>query len=127
MRTKQYGARKEAEDHAIPTVHHSSLSLSLSLSRVAPTKEKAQNYRARSRSARDLPQNLAGRKSGLSALPHPADFCPTLCLPTNCGAPFSTLPESLTILTFHLRAHLCSPTKGILWELDENKRILMGC
>jgi hypothetical protein len=28
MRTKQYGASKEAEDHAIATVHHSSLSLS---------------------------------------------------------------------------------------------------
>jgi hypothetical protein len=30
-------------------------------------------------------------------------------LPTNCGAPFSTLPESRTSLTVHLRAHLCSP------------------
>jgi hypothetical protein len=27
-------------------------------------------------------------------------------LPTNCGAPFSTLPESLTSFIFHLRAHL---------------------
>jgi hypothetical protein len=67
-------------------------------------------------------------------------------LPTNCGAPFSTLPKSLTV---HLSAR--SPvltclypiaweqndfdgnlmgTRGILMgivqELDENKRILMG-
>jgi hypothetical protein len=27
-------------------------------------------------------------------------------LPTNCGAPFSALPESLTSFTVHLRAHL---------------------
>jgi hypothetical protein len=30
-------------------------------------------------------------------------------LPTNCGAPFSTLLESLTSFTVHLRAHSCSP------------------
>ncbi len=30
-------------------------------------------------------------------------------LPTNCGAPFSTLPESLTSFTVHLRAHPCPP------------------
>ncbi len=55
MRTQQYGARKEAEDHAIATENHCSLSLSLSLSlsRVAPTKAIAQNCRVRSRSARD--------------------------------------------------------------------------
>jgi hypothetical protein len=29
-------------------------------------------------------------------------------LPTNCGAPFSTLPESLTSFTVHLRADPCS-------------------
>ncbi len=33
---------------------------------------------ARSRSAHDLPQNLAGRKSWLSAQLHPADVCPSL-------------------------------------------------
>jgi len=41
-------------------------------------------------------------------------------LPTNCDAPFSTLPESLTRLTVHLRAHL--PTL----HSHGNKRILMG-
>jgi hypothetical protein len=30
-------------------------------------------------------------------------------LPTNCGAPFSTLLESLTNFTVHLSAHSCSP------------------
>ncbi len=82
----------------------------------------------------DLPQNLAG-KSGLPALPHPADVrlpCGSHSgLPTNCGTPFSTLPESLTSLTVHLRAHLCSPayppllkgTRRIRWELSG---ILMG-
>ncbi len=37
--------------------------------------------RARRRSARGLPQNLAGRKSRISALPHPADICLPLWLP----------------------------------------------
>jgi hypothetical protein len=86
----------------------------------------------------DLPQNLPGRKSGLSALPHPADVglpCGSPSgLPTNCGTPFSTLPESLTSLAVHLGAHLCSPclssiaigTKGFWWELDGNKWNLMG-
>jgi hypothetical protein len=100
----------------------------------------------------DLPQNLAGRKSGLSGPPHPADVC-LPCgspsgLPTNCGTPFSTLPESLTSLAVHLSANLCSPclssiamrTKGFWWELfgnlmrtkrywwviDGNKKNLMG-
>jgi hypothetical protein len=72
----------------------------------------------------DLPQDLAGRKSGLSALPHPADVC-LPCgspsgLPTNCGTPFSTLPESLTSLTVHLPAHLP------ILHSHGNKRILMG-
>ncbi len=37
--------------------------------------------RARRGSARDLPENLAGRKSRISALPHPADVCLPLLLP----------------------------------------------
>jgi hypothetical protein len=37
--------------------------------------------RARRRSARDLPQNLAGRKARISALPPPADVCLPLSLP----------------------------------------------
>jgi hypothetical protein len=72
----------------------------------------------------DPPQNLAGRKSGLSALPYAADVC-LPCgspsgLPTNCGTPFSTLPESLTSLTVHLRAHLP------ILHTHGNKRIMMG-
>ncbi len=55
-------------------------------------------------------------------------------LPTNCGIPFSTLPESLTSLTVHLRAHVCSPAyPPQTWEqkdFDGNligtKEILMG-
>ncbi len=58
-----------------------------------------------------------------SATP-PADICLHCSspsgLPTNCGAPFSTLPESLTSLTVHLRAHLP------VLHSHENKRILMG-
>ncbi len=41
-------------------------------------------------------------------------------LPTNCDASFSTLPESLTSLTVHLRAHLPS------LHSHGNKRIWMG-
>ncbi len=62
----------------------------------------AADCRARSRSPRDQPQNLAGGKSRRSARPHPVD----VCVPTNCGAPFSTLPESLMSFTVHRRAHL---------------------
>jgi hypothetical protein len=61
-------------------------------------------------------------------------------LPTNCGVPFTTLPESLTSLTTHLCSPACPPSpweqKGfdgnlrnlmvIVWELDEDKSILMG-
>ncbi len=63
----------------------------------------AADFRSRSRSARDRPQNLEGGKSRRSARPHPADVCLPLELPFppahDCGAPFSTLPEFLTSFT----------------------------
>ncbi len=62
--------------------------------------------RATSRSACDPPQNLAGRKSWRSVGSHPTCQCSSLSgLPTNCSAPFSILPESLTTFTVHLRVH----------------------
>ncbi len=76
-------------------------------------------------------RSVAGRKSRLSALPHPADVCLPLWLPfrppTNCGAPFPTLPESLTSLTIHLRAHQCSPACPPLpWEQKDFNGNSMG-
>ncbi len=69
-------------------------------------RKRRRRCRARSRSACDQPQNLAGRKFWRSAGSHPACHCSSLSgLPTNCGAPFSTLPESLTSFTIRLRAH----------------------
>jgi len=57
--------------------------------------------RARSRSARDLPQNLTGTKSPLLLCrTRQTSACHTVAslpgLPRNWGAPFSTLPKSLT-------------------------------
>ncbi len=63
--------------------------------------------RLRSRSARDRPQNLAGRKSRRKGRPHCYCSSPS-GLPTNCGAPFSTLPE-YTGFIVQLRAPACSP------------------
>ncbi len=66
--------------------------------------------RARSRSAHNQPQNLAGGKSRRSARSQPSCRWSSLSgLPTNCGAPFSTLADSLTSFIVHLRAHSCSP------------------
>ncbi len=74
----------------------------------------AADCRARSRSARDQQQNLAGRKSRRSARPYPADIYLPLWLPFRRAhelrRPFSTVPESLTSFTVHLRAHPCSHT-----------------
>jgi hypothetical protein len=51
-------------------------------------------------------------------------------LPTNCDAPFSTLPESLTRVSQFTFVLICLPsiamgTKGFWWELDGSKTNLM--
>jgi hypothetical protein len=48
-------------------------------------------------------------------------------LPTNCGAPFSTLPESRRfIFVLTCLSSIAMGTKGFCWEPDGNKRNLMG-